>query len=291
MAVKGELEVLAGATKLLSANGNALDNYGKRSVLAKVVACCEISGNVNEVNSLLLGRNDLCNAALDLHHAGVRSCRTGNKNGHTNLDAEISNGVCFHLVGVVATYNVLVSEEEVVSGVACCLRVNSNNDTLNNKVVTFLSCHVLLEGGYLELRNEVLVLSGESLALLVGYGELKGVGDVFIGSAGNNYGNGKAILAGLKRNLAVGYFPLNSVGLVTDLNFTCNGIVSAGYFCDGLSHLVYVVVCQLKVSINLGGFILAAVITFVAEDLAKAGDLSKLVTAYHEGESKKENEN
>ena len=178
--VKSELKVIAGTAKLLTCDSNALDHYGKSCVLTKRIAVCEIIGNVNEINSLLISVNDLCYAALDLHHAGVRCCRTGNGNSHTNLNAEISYRVLIHLVGVVTADNVGVSKEEVVSGVACSLRVDSNYDTHNGKVVAFLSRHILFKAVNSEYGYGVLILSGESLTLLVSYGELKSVVEFLI---------------------------------------------------------------------------------------------------------------
>ena len=75
--------------KLLSSDGNALDNYGKTNECSEVCACSEFLCDVEGLNGLdgLVKNSNL--TALDLLHAGVGLHRTGNGNCHTNLNAEL----------------------------------------------------------------------------------------------------------------------------------------------------------------------------------------------------------
>ena len=254
--VKSELKVIGGAAKLLAADGNALNGYRETNVLSKVCACYEVSGDIYGRNGLDGGIDDFGNATLDLLHAGVGSSGTGNTNGHTNLNAKVSNGVSnVDLIDVVTAGGVSISKEEVVSGVASCLRVDSNYDTLNNKGIIGLSCKVLFMSIYLELRNVVAVLSGEGLTLLVGYSELKGVGDVSVGLiCGNLYGYSEAVLAALKSYLVVcnGNSPINLVVLVLNPYRTYEIVVSASCGSNVLGKVVYEIVSSLEIRVRCG---------------------------------------
>ena len=305
LTVKSEEEVIAGAAKLLTANGNALNGYRKTYVLSKVLICCESVGNVNGINSLLLSRDDLCYAALDLLHSVVGRCGTGNKNGHTNLDTKLGNGVDIHLINVVTAYYVLISDVEVASGVAGRLGVDSNYNTLNYKVVAGCCVHVLFVSIYLELRNNVLILSGEGLALLVSYGELKSIVDVLV-NLRNVYGSGNAIIVRNDGDSVGVNIPGNGEELVVDLRNGEDGVVCTGNFRGLLGHLVDVVVCSLKVCVNyrlfgflvglnirldigglvsglIGGLICPGKLDLRKIKLIKTGDL---VTTYHSGKRK-----
>ena len=225
MSVKLEVEVIGRTAELLCADGYALNYYGKSCVLSKIVAVCEIVSNVNEVNSLDSGIDDLCLTALDLHHTGVRSSRSVNENGHTNLDAKISNGILIHLVGVVTAYYVKVCKEEVVSGVTSRLGVDSNNDTHNGEVIVLLSVHVLFEGVNSEYGNGVLILSGEGLALLVSYCELENIVKLFVRLRNNNLDK-VLCRAFLNCYSCVAYFPDNLEALVTN-GSACDKLISS----------------------------------------------------------------
>ena len=98
----------------------------------------------------------------------------------------------------------------------------------------------------------MLVASGERLALLVSNGVLKSVGDVNVGAGGNVYSSGNAILVGSDGDALNAYFPLNLVGLFTNLCRGENGVVSTGNLSNVLGHLVDVVVCSLEVCISCG---------------------------------------
>ena len=251
MSVKLEVEVIRRTAELLCADGYALNYYRKSCVLTKVVAVCEVISNVNEVNSLDSGIDDLCLTALDLHHAGVRSSGSVNENGHTNLDAKISNGILIHLVGVVTAYYVKVCKEEVVSGVTSRLRVDSNNDTHNGEVIVLLSVHVLFEGVNSEYGNGVLILSGEGLALLVSYCEGKGIIEL-LARLGNNDLNKVIGGTGFDCYSAVAYFPLNLEILVSN-GSNCDYFVrSSGNLIDLFCKLMNVVISRLKIGIGLG---------------------------------------
>ena len=156
-----EVEVLGGVLyKILSSDGNALDGNLETNECAEVCACSELFGDINNGN-FLDGSVKYCNlTALDLLHAGVGLHRTGNLNGHTNLDSEIG-GIVGYAVAVVTTGYGSISDEEVVVLVAKCLRVDCNNDTFNGEGVALLSCHVLCMRVNLIHRNGAL--EGNSL--------------------------------------------------------------------------------------------------------------------------------
>ena len=171
LTVELELEVLGGAAKLLAGDFNALNGYEKTYIVLQAFAVSECVGDIKGFNFMNGGVYDSCRTALDLLHTGVRRYRTGNFNDHTNLDAEISNRVSVHLVGVVTALAIEVFKEEVVTGVACCLGVDSNNDTLNNNV-TFGLVDVLFKGSQNVLRNgEVEGLGSGLVTTLNGSGQ------------------------------------------------------------------------------------------------------------------------
>ena len=171
LVVELELEVIGGATELLTGDLNALNGYERTYIVLQAAAVSECFGDVNDVEFVDGGINDSCNAALDFLHAGVRRYRTGNLNDHTNFDAEVCNRVSIHLVGVVAALAVKVSQEEVVTGVACCLGVDTNNDTLDNNVA-FGHVDVFLKGSQHVFRNSQVKGLGSSLvAALNGSGQ------------------------------------------------------------------------------------------------------------------------
>ena len=213
-----ELEVVRGAAKFLTCDFNVLHNYRKTYVVSERFACDNLIGDIKSFNSLLVAVNDSCGTALDFLHAIVRSYRTGNFNGHTNFDAEISNGVFIHLVGVVTAGCLGVSKEEVVAGVACCLGVDSNNNTLNNNGVTFFSSHVFLVAPKNVLRNGEVEGLGAGLTIGRGDGCCQNVCEFFFSFFVNVYGVGVIIFLG-DGNLVGVNSPSNSVFCIFDSNY------------------------------------------------------------------------
>ncbi len=291
--VKSEVEVLAGSSsKLLAADGNALDNNGKCYELVEVNALNELVGNINRLEGLLLGADDLSDTALDLLHAVVGSSGTGNTNGHTKLDAKICNGVSVHLVGVVTAYAALIHNEEVVSGVACCLGVDTDNDTLNNNVVAFLSCHVILKAGNCELRNLVIEGLGSSIACCIGNGSGKNVSDLCVGLVGNVNGYSAVAIVYNSDKVRVNS-PGNVVNNASDVNAGNTVEVCAGSLGIVLVHLTDVVSRSLKALINFGLRIVVGIL-FAAFTLAVNVFVlmsAKNIAAGEYGESKCKNEN
>ena len=181
LAVKGKLEVVAGSAKLLVADGNALKGDYETNVRLKICSS-EYVGKILNFNSLDGLVNDYEVAALGLLHSAVGRSGSGNSNGHTNLNACLER-ILVELVAVITALAVNVCEEEVVSGVACALSVDSNNDTCNGNDLAALSCHVILEGGYDELLNGTLVRNGAG------------------GSVGSGNGSGDVVVKGLLGHL------------------------------------------------------------------------------------------
>ena len=296
--VNREVEVLAGSSlKLLAADGNALDNNGKCYELVEVSAFNELVGNINSLEGLLLSADDLSDTALDLLHAVVGSSGTGNTNGHTKLDAKICNGVSIHLIGVVTAYTALVQKEEVVSGVACCLGVDTDNDTLNNNVLAFLSCHVVLKAGNCELRNLVIEGLGSSLTCCIGNSSSKNVSDLYVGLVGNVNGYGAVAIVNNSDKIRVNS-PGNAVSNAADVNAGNTVEVCAGSLGIVLVHLTDVVSCSLEALINFGLGLVVGILfaTFtlavnVVVLMSTADKILDLIAASEYGESKCKNEN
>ena len=159
LTVKLKVKVLAGSAKHLISNGNALNGYYETYVVLKALTCCELIGNIKNRNILDSLVNDYEIATLGFLHTAVRRCGSRNSNGHTELNTCLK-GILVELVAVVTALAVYISEEEVVSGVAYALCVDTNNDTCNGNHLILCSSHVFLKGGYNELRNSTIVRNG-----------------------------------------------------------------------------------------------------------------------------------
>ena len=147
-AVKLELVVLRGLNLgLLTGDLNALDGYksgleyGKSSVSLGLCSLEDI-GDINGSYRGDSGGLDLCGSVLDLVSAGIDILDTGDLNGHTNLNAEIGNGILSHAVSVVAA--VCILDVEVVVLAACGLGGSCGNNTDYNYGVACLSSDVIV---------------------------------------------------------------------------------------------------------------------------------------------------
>ena len=139
-----EVQVLVGILlKSLTLDDNAIDGYCHTNIVLQGLACCEHGGYVESSNVLLGGVNDSCRTAVGLLHTILGRNGSSNLNGHTNLDAEISNRVLRQVIAVVTAIAVYVSQEEVVVLVVHGLGGHSNNNTLDNYVSAGLCSHVL----------------------------------------------------------------------------------------------------------------------------------------------------
>ena len=147
--------------KLLGSNGNALDGYYETYVVLEALACCELFGDIKNGDFLDGLINDYETAALGLLHSAVGSYGSSNGYGHTECDAFLK-GILLELVAVVTALAVNVSEEEVVSGIACALSVDTDNDTCNGNGCALFSRHIVLEGGNFKFRNYAIVRNGSS---------------------------------------------------------------------------------------------------------------------------------
>ena len=244
-----ELEVIRGAAKLLTCDFNVLHNYGETYVASERFACDNLIGDIKNFNSLLVAVNDSCGTALDLLHTIVRSYGTGNFNGHTNFDAEISNGVFFHLVGVVTANYLSISEEEVVAGVACSLGVDSNNNTLNNNGIVFFSSHVLLVAPKNVLRNGEVECLGSGFAIGRGDGCSQNVCEFFCGFFINVYSVGVIIFL-CDGNLVGVNSPGNGVFCIFDSNYSSYVEVCTG---DALVLIKVVNISNSSIDVICGG--------------------------------------
>ena len=164
LAVQLEVEVLGGfLVKFLVSDLNALNGYGETNEILEILAVSKLLGDIDNINSLDGCVNDSCGSFVDFLHTGVGLYRAGDLNGHTDFDAIVSDGILGHAVAVVTALAVKVSEEEVVVLVTLGYGVNSNNDTLNNNIVAFFCCHIVLKAGEVVLRNgqlELLLCAG-----------------------------------------------------------------------------------------------------------------------------------
>ena len=208
LAVQGELEVLAGAAKLLAANGNASEGDHKADVGLEVAGGEDV-GQIGDLNGLDGSVDDDEVTTLGLLHAAVGGCGSGNGNGHTDLNACLQ-GILIQLVAVVTALALQVCHEEVVSGVAGALGVDGNDDTGNGDHVAGLCVHVVLEGGNGERGNGAVVGNGTG------------------GAVGSGNGSGDLVVDGLSGHLVnldgpVGV-ALNS-GYLVAVNSPCNHVL------------------------------------------------------------------
>ena len=233
-----EVEILAvSVVKILCADLNALDGYGESNVLLKVLVNVLAGNNLGDVNGsvgLDGGIDDLSGTALDLLHSAVGLDRTGNCNGHTNLDTKISDGVLIHLVGVVTALTACISKEEVVSLRAGGLGVDRNYDTLNEYGVALSGCHIVVPTVDLVLRNIVLEVLGLGVAVCIGNGSGEHILKRLV-SLRHADGNGAVTVVG-DGDLVVVYAPSN--GEVLAVNGRKLG--NANKACGGRCRLVLI---------------------------------------------------
>ena len=224
LAVQGELEVLAGTAKLLTADGNTLQGDNQTNVGLEV-AGGEDLGQVGSLNGLDGSVDDDEVTTLGLLHAAVGGRGSGNGNGHTDLDACLQ-GILIQLVAVVTALAVQVSHEEMVSGVACALGVDTDNDTGNGNHVTGLGVHVVLEGGNGERGNGAVVGNGGGGAIGSGNGSGDLVVDGLTGHLVNLDGPVGATLNGV--DLVAVNSPSNDVLVQADHDLSGQLVVSCG---------------------------------------------------------------
>ena len=225
----GEEEVLRGILlKLLSADLNALDDNGKTDVCAEVGAGGKCLGDIN--GSYLLDGlvNDSDLTALDLLHAGVGSHRTGDRNGHADLDTQILDGILRDAVAVITARHAGVSEEEVVVLVADLFGVDGNDDTFNREHVVLLCCHVVSVRVNIVLGNREVESNGlgSSVACLDGCGQLV---RNFLGGLFVNADRNSAVCGLTNGNLVRVDRPVDLIGNAGDHDLRNDRVVNCGY--------------------------------------------------------------
>ena len=172
--VQLEEEVLAVCyVKLLGADGNAVDYDSVSDVLAKILVVLEGVGDVNGSDCLGGGINNLNVTLRKLTHTVVIIGGTGNGNLHTNLKAEILDGILVQVVAVVAAHAVCVNESDTLILVALVDRVDHNDRTLDGHGCALFCCKELRVGSNLVLRNGAFagVGLGGAVACLDGSGQ------------------------------------------------------------------------------------------------------------------------
>ena len=271
LAVQLEVEVLAGAAELLSADGNALEGYGKTNIVLKLAAACPNGGKILSCGKLLLGGiGDLEGTALKLLHAGVRLNGGGNGNGHTKLNA-LGNGVGVELVAVVTALALKVCKEEVVTGVALGLGVHHYDDTLNSHGVALCCCHVLFEGCYGVRGNGAGtgVGRGGVIACLDGSGESVGnfngslLVEVYVCHTVGANGDGDAL--DICR-------PGNFVGVVAYGKLRGKIIVIGGNGGFALEVRIEVILCAFEIVLDGGLIVLVVFIGGASGEASREGE-------------------
>ena len=232
--VELELVVLGGFNLgFLSGDLNALDGYKGRlengkSFITLSFSVLEDLGDINRSNRSDFGGLDLCGSTLDFVSVRVDSLKTGDFNGHTNLDAKISNGVFFHAVSVVAAVSIL--NVKVVVLAACSLRGSCSNNTNYNNSVAVLSCDVVCIRHNFVLGNLAVVGLGYSVTCIVRNGSSKCVSNILIGLNGELNSVNTVILA-YDGNLVRAGLPGYGVEGIVDLYFTNYIVVAGGKLC------------------------------------------------------------
>ena len=296
---KSEVKILAGILlKLLSADSNALHSYNKTNVVLEICTGLNELGDVKNGNFLNSGINDGSGTALKLLHTRVRLNGRSNRNGHTNLDAEILNGILGKVVYVDTALALGISKEEVVVLVIERLGSHSNYDTFNGNGSALLCCHVILERDYIVLRNMTVEGNGTCCAIASLNGSSKLIVVSFCCLA-VNVNSPRGLTLG-ELNLIVVNSPVYSV------NYTCNSnlsnylVVIGSNNCTGLGGRSPLYVERSNILYSCSN-IISDVVVFVVGviagekigktgklDLVKTGDL---VTSYHNGKSKDKDEN
>ena len=133
----------------------------------------------------------------------------------------------------------------MVSGVACCLGVDSNDDTLHDQVVAFLGCLILRPSGNLELGNLAVEFLNDLVALCILDGCSQHVFDVLVSLVGNVNRNG-AVLANGQGDLIGVYGPGDRIVNAANLYVGNQRVVSCG---NGgvLVQLTNVLSCVFKI--------------------------------------------
>ena len=296
---KSEVKILAGILlKLLSADSNALHSYNKTNVVLEICTGLNELGDVKNGNFLNSGINDGSGTALKLLHTRVRLNGRSNRNGHTNLDAEILNGILGKVVYVDTALALGISKEEVVVLVIERLGSHSNYDTFNGNGSALLCCHVILERDYIVLRNMTVEGNGTCCAIASLNGSSKLIVVSFCCLAVNV--NGPRGLALCELNFCVVNGPVNCVRYVCNSNLSNYLVVIGSNNCTGLGGRSPLYVERSNILYSCSN-IISDVVVFVVGviagekigktgklDLVKTGDL---VTSYHNGKSKDKDEN
>ena len=249
-AIKLEVEVLALLGEILRTKSYTLDYNRESNEVVVVGVLLPDVGDVNEVEGLDSSVNNLNRCVLELGKCVVGLSLTGDTNGHTNLDTEISNGIrIIHLIVVVTANAGGIHYEEVVSGVTKRLGVNENNDTLNGKEVAGLSICVILPSVNLELSKLAAEVSDCYVTLFRGDGSGKSVGSLLgsiLGNLGNLNNNGSTIGRNGDGNLVGRSGPNYGEGSVADSNLTYESKVCGGVCGIILVELTHVCRCIKK---------------------------------------------
>ena len=156
LAVQLEVQVLVGTLQILTCQLDALDGDDQTDVVLEGLAGGELLGDVGGLNGLDGLINNTEGTALGLLHTVVGGGGSCDLNGHTKLNA-CHNGVSVKLVAVVTALAVQIGEEQVVTGVAKALGVDTDNDTPDGHVRAFCGIDVVLKRGQLVLGNLALV--------------------------------------------------------------------------------------------------------------------------------------
>ena len=209
-----ELIVLRLLSKILRGDLGTLNGNQHTQLVYKVCViqtCCVLKG-VGDIQGLELLNGGIQNgygSVLNLVGSAVNILGTCNRYGHTCLDTQILCGILIHGVNVVATLVVFVHNVELVVLVALGLRVNSNNNTLNNYRVACLCGIVSIIGKNCVCGNNALKGLGCGVALCTLNGCSQNVLD-FLGSLFRNVNENLAnCFGGLNGNLGNVNGPLN----------------------------------------------------------------------------------
>ena len=122
--VEFKVEILSGRRiKILTCDLNAFDGYGQTYIVDKRLTVCKHFCNVKSGNIMLTVTNNLCDAAFDFLHTGVRRYGAGNVNNHTKLNAEIGNGVLSQAVAVITALDLSLGKHHIAKNPPIILQI------------------------------------------------------------------------------------------------------------------------------------------------------------------------
>ena len=216
----GKLEVEVAVIKCLTAdlntlNGNKARLHLYKSLILQGCSVLEGFGVISRGNGGLFLGEDTNGSILDFMGATVDVLGTGCRNGHTDLNAEVSR-IISHTVNVVSAAGCILQENAVV-GCACSLRNDTGNNAFNSG-----------DGSAL-FSSDVFIPSHENI---YGNSEVEGLGSGLVAALNGSGQNVLNFLGGLFVNVddvggVVFLFDLNLVGV----NRPFNGVLNAGNSC------------------------------------------------------------